>query len=99
MTTDKATTSVERPVNSNIWGRLWANKLLKEFLLMLASTVAVQLALGLNELLGAFDTARSWGDLLRSAQAWGGAFSFAVVTTVLKQSLAWAIARLAGTRL
>jgi len=93
------TTSVEVPAEKSIWGRIWAYQPAKEFILMLASTVAVQLALGLNELLGAFNTARSWEDLLTSFSAWAGAFSFALVVTVLKQSMAWAIARLAGTKL
>lgn len=79
--------------------RVWANKFAKEFLLMLASVAAVQLALGLNELMGAIDTAQSWGDLLKSASAWAGAFSFALTVTVIKQSLAWGIARLAEAKL
>ena len=94
-----ATTSIEVPVADNIWGRIWGNKLAKEFILMLASVLAVQLALGLNDLTKAIDTAESWGDLLTSAQAWFSAFSFALVVSVVKQSLAWAISRLAGTQL
>jgi hypothetical protein len=94
-----ATTSIEAPAADNIWGRIWGNKLAKEFILMLASVVAVQLALGLNDLTKAIDTAQSWGDLLTSAQAWFSAFSFALVVSVVKQALAWAVSRLAGTQL
>lgn len=95
----QATTSVEVPVLDNLWGRVWGNKLAKEFILMLASAGAVQLALGFNDLTKAIDTAQSWGDLLTSAQAWFSAFSFALVISVVKQALAWSIARLAGTQL
>lgn len=94
-----ATTSIEAPVEDNFWGRVWANKLAKEFILMLVSVIAVQLALGLNDLTKAIDTAQSWGDLLTSAQAWFSAFSFALVISVVKQAIAWSIARLAGTQL
>lgn len=96
---DTATTSIEAPVADNLWGRVWANKLAKEVILMLVSVIGVQLALGLNDFARAIDTAESWGDLLTSAQAWFGAFSFALVTTVIKQAIAWFIARQAGTAL
>jgi hypothetical protein len=83
----------------NFFTTIWENKYAKEFLLMLASAAAVQLALGLNDLMGAIETAQSWRDLLTSAQAWAGAFSFALVVTVVKQSLAWGIAKLGGASL
>ena len=78
---------------------IWGNALAKEFILMLASAIAVQAALGFNNLLGSIDTAKDWGDLLTSLKAWAGSFAFALVITALKQALAWGVAHLAGEKL
>lgn len=94
-----ATTSVEAPVARNIWGRIWANKLAKELILVVASAAAVQFAVAGGDLIGIFDTAKSWSDLFVSVSAWGEGFSFALVVTVCKQALAWGIAKAAGTKL
>lgn len=83
----------------NIFKTIWENKVLRELILVVVSAAAVQLAFGLNELLGMIDTAKSWGDLIDSTKAWVGAFSFALVVTVIKQSIAWGIAALGGATL
>lgn len=94
-----ADTSIEVPVQPNIWGQIWSRPLVKEAFLMVVTTVAVQLALGLNDLSGAIGTAHNWSDLFQSVKGWAGSFSFALTVSVLKQGAAWGMARLAGTRL
>lgn len=84
---------------TTIWQKIWDNPLAKEFILMLAAVIATQLALGLTSLLGLVDTVKDWGDLLTSVKAWGGAFLFATTITAIKQTIAWVIAKLAGSQL
>lgn len=84
---------------ANVFRRIWQNKWLKELVLFVAAGVAVQLALGLNELLGMVGTSKSWGDLLTSAQGWALTISFTLVQTAVKQGIAWALAHLGGTAL
>lgn len=101
MNTDPTTTttSVEVKAEKSIWGRVWAYQPAKEFILVVASAIAAQLAFGLADLVQMVDTAEDWSDLLTSVGGWVNAFTFALVITVLKQSMAWGIARLAGTKL
>lgn len=83
----------------NIFTKIWETPLAKEFILMLVSAAAVQLALGLTDLLNLIETAKNWSDLLTSGKAWLGAFSFALVVTLVKQALAWTIATLGNRSL
>lgn len=78
---------------------IWENKITKEFLLLIITTVAAQLVLGLGELNASIETAKSWGDVITSGTAWAQAFSFSAGLTVLRQAIAWAIAKLAGSQL
>lgn len=68
--------------------------LVREVLLMLVATVAAQLVFGLNDLLDLVETTKTWGDLLTSFTGWFGSFSFALVITIIKQSIIFAIEKL-----
>lgn len=78
---------------------IWENKIAKEFLLLIATTVAAQLVLGLGELNASIETAKSWGDVLRSGTAWVQAFTFSAGLTIVRQAIAWSIAKMAGSQL
>lgn len=95
----EVTTTEEVRVKATIWSRIWSHTLAKEALLMVVSVAAVQLAFGFNELSGIVETSESWKDLFTGFKGWAAAFSFALVQNVVKQSLAWFGARLAGTKL
>lgn len=96
---ETATTSVQAPVVDNIIGKLWANTFIKEFILMLAATIGLQVAAALLVLSGQLNDVNDLSGLYSTLQGWiGGAIS-AIVLTAFKQSLAFIIARIAGTKL
>lgn len=84
--------------DNNMWRRLWDSPLIREFFLLVVATVAVQLALGLGDLLSMLETAQSWGDIILSFTSWFNAFSFALAITLIKQALVWAVQKLAGVK-
>lgn len=78
---------------------LKSNTLAWELTLLIATTVATQLVLGLGELNAGLAAAKSWGDVLSSFTDWGKAFNFSLGLTIIRQALAFGIAKLAGETL
>lgn len=96
---ETAPTSIEAPVVDSIIGKIWANVYIKEFILMLAATVGLQIAAGLLVLSGQLDDVQDLSGLYSTVEGWIGGAITAVILTAVKQSLAFVIARLAGTKL
>lgn len=83
----------------NIWSKIWANKLAKEFILTIVSAIAIQLGIGLSTLIGALDTVKTWGDLTTTITGWAPPVLLAITVTTVKQAVAWGIAHLGGNTL
>lgn len=85
-------------MTDNIFARLWKSPLIREFLLLVVATIAVQLGLGLGQLLSLLETAEGWHDVVTSFGGWFDAFSFSLFLTITKQSIVWIIQKLAGVK-
>lgn len=83
----------------DIAARIWASEPAREIVLLIVAAVATQFAFSAAELTNAIDEATSWRELWTSGTAWLLAFSFALVQTVIKQFIAYALSRAAGRRL
>jgi len=94
-----ASTSIEAPVVDSIIGKIWANKYAKEFLLMLGATIGLQAATALIVLSGQLDSIQNLNQLYTTLEGWIGGAIGAIIITTFKQTLAYVIARLAGTKL
>lgn len=79
----------------NIFERIWGNKYAKEFVLFMATAVAMVLVAQLNTLDDLFERGASVEEL----KTWAAAAGSAIGVTAIRQAIAWAIAHLAGTQL
>lgn len=93
------TTSVEVKAEKTIWGRVWAYQPAKEFLLMLATTVGLQLGVVLLDLSGKLSGVNDLSALYTTVGGWGDQAITSIILTVVRQTVAWSVARLAGTKL
>lgn len=76
--------------------KVWSNTFAKELILSVLGACAIQLAFGLNELVGFVKLSKDWGDLLGSGGAWAASLSFRLVQTAVTQTAVYLMTKLGG---
>ncbi len=76
--------------------KAWANTFVKELILSVLGACAIQLAFGLNDLVGFVKLSKDWSELIGSGSAWGAAMSFRLVQTAVTQAAVYVMTKLGG---
>lgn len=75
--------------------KAWGNPWVKEFILFVVTSSVVVVVAQLQALDDLFASGASIGEL----STWAAGAASAILVTAIRQSIAWALARLAGSRL
>lgn len=79
--------------------KIWSNPILKEGFLFVVTAVALTLAMELSNLLDLLKDNETLFDTLDDLKVWAGTALNVIVLTAIRQAIAFAAARIAGTKL